>query len=303
MILASKKFSEECNDPKVDVTTLLKNIERDLIPVVKEGLTLSDRSTIESGTDLLKAELPLPPELIKGLLHKTLKGQLAGGSKSMKSWALIHLAIAVSLGTRWWDLDTTKGRVLFVNLEIPRAFFRTRIREVIVAMDIALDRTTFSVMHLRGSDLSDAKVWADVVDDIVRRGPWDLLVFDPIYKILGSRDENRATDVTQIVMSLERAAELTGAAVLYSHHFALKGSAAAKESTDRMSGSGVWMRDPDTYLAMTRHEEEDCFTIEPTLRNLPPIPPFVFGGSIRFSSVHQNSPARTTATQKTGRGR
>src|SRR6516225_8128397 len=92
--------------------------------------------------------------------------------------------------------------------------------------------------------------------------------------MLGSRDENNASDVTEILMSLERAAELTGAAVLFSHHYA-KGSATLKESTDRMSGSGVWMRDPDSYLAMTRHEEEDCFIIEPTLRNLAPIKPFV----------------------------
>ena len=85
----------------------------------------------------------------------------------------------------------------------------------------------------------------------------NLLVLDPIYKTLGSRDENNASDVTEILISLERAAELTGAAVLFSHHYA-KGSAALKESTDRMSGSGVWMRDPDSYLAMTRHEEEDA---------------------------------------------
>jgi AAA domain len=159
-------------------------------------------------------------------------------------------------------------------LEIPRAFFRERIRQVICAMKASLDPKTFSVVHLRGSDLSRPKVWDEIVAEIVKSGPWDLLVFDPVYKILGSRDENSATDVTQIVMSLERAAELTGAAVLYSHHYA-KGSAALKESTDRMSGSGVWMRDPDTYLAMTRHEVEDCFVIEPTLRNLPAVKPFV----------------------------
>lgn len=86
-------------------------------------------------------------------------------------------------------------------------------------------------------------------------------MLDPIYKMLGSRDENNASDVTEILMSLERAAELTGAAVLFSRHYA-KGSATLKESTDRMSGSGVWIRDPDSYLAMTRHEENALMNLK-----------------------------------------
>jgi regulatory protein RepA len=182
---------------------------------------------------------------------------LAGGSKTMKSWALIDLALSVSLGVSWWGFQTTKARVLFLNLEIPRPFFRERLAEVVSARKLKLDPNTLLVQHLRGFDLSRREVWERLMRDIVRRGPWDLLVLDPIYKTLGSRDENNASDVTEILISLERAAELTGAAVLFSHHYA-KGSAALKESTDRMSGSGVWMRDPDSYLAMTRHEEEDA---------------------------------------------
>jgi RecA-family ATPase len=156
-----------------------------------------------------------------------------------------------------WGFQTTKARVLFLNLEIPRPFFRERLAEVVSARKLKLDPNTLLVQHLRGFDLSRREVWERLMRDIVRRGPWDLLVLDPIYKTLGSRDENNASDVTEILISLERAAELTGAAVLFSHHYA-KGSAALKESTDRMSGSGVWMRDPDSYLAMTRHEEEDA---------------------------------------------
>jgi AAA domain len=224
--------------------------------------------------NLLEANTPLPQELIHGVLHKTLKAELAGGSKTMKSWALIDLALSFSLGVSWWGFQTTKARVLFLNLEIPRPFFRERLGEVVSARKLKLDPNTLLVQHLRGFDLSRREVWERLMRDIVRRGPWDLLVLDPIYKTLGSRDENNASDVTEILISLERAAELTGAAVLFSHHYA-KGSAALKESTDRMSGSGVWMRDPDSYLAMTRHEEEDCFTIEPTLRNLAPVKPFV----------------------------
>ena len=57
-------------------------------------------------------------------------------------------------------------------------------------------------------------------------------------------------------------------------HFA-KGNAAAKETIDRISGSGVFARDPDSLITFTKHEEEDAYTIEMVLRNLPPVKPFV----------------------------
>jgi hypothetical protein len=78
---------------------------------------------------------------------------------------------------------------------------------VVLARKLKLDPNTLLVQHLRGFDLSHGEVWERLIRDIVRRGPWDLLVLDPIYKMLGSRDENNASDVTEILMSLERAAE------------------------------------------------------------------------------------------------
>ena len=57
-------------------------------------------------------------------------------------------------------------------------------------------------------------------------------------------------------------------------HFA-KGNPLAKETIERISGSGVFARDPDSLVTFTKHEEERAFTVEMTLRNLPPVDPFV----------------------------
>jgi hypothetical protein len=51
--------------------------------------------------------------------------------------------------------------------------------------------------------------------------------------------------------------------------------AGEKESIDRIGGSGVFARDPDSILNFTQHEQPDCFTVEMTLRNHPPQNPFV----------------------------
>lgn len=37
----------------------------------------------------------------------------------------------------------------------------------------------------------------------------------------------------------------------------------------------MFARDPDSILNFTRHEENNCFTVDATLRNHPPIKPFV----------------------------
>ena len=117
--------------------------------------------------DLLVADLPKPPELVKGILHQGSKMVIGGGSKSFKTWTLLDLAVSVAAGVPWWGFETTKGRALYVNFEIQDAFFR-----------------------------------------------------------------------------------------------------------DRMSGSGVFARDPDSILMMTPHEEESVFVVDCILRNLPPIENF-----------------------------
>ena len=66
----------------------------------------------------------------------------------------------------------------------------------------------------------------------------------------------------------------SGAAVVIAHHFA-KGDSTVKSSIDRMSGAGAWARDPDSLLILTPHEEPSCFTVNATLRNLPPVDDFV----------------------------
>lgn len=44
---------------------------------------------------------------------------------------------------------------------------------------------------------------------------------------------------------------------------------------DRISGSGVFARDPDSIITMTAHEQDEAFTVDLTLRNFPPQEPFV----------------------------
>ena len=108
----------------------------------------------------------------------------------------------------------------------------------------------------------------------IRDTGYALILIDPIYKGLGSRNENDAGDIANLLNEVEQLAVKSGAAVVFGAHFS-KGNQAGKESIDRIGGSGVFAREPDVILTMTPHEDEDAHVIDLTLRALPPVQPFV----------------------------
>ena len=77
-----------------------------------------------------------------------------------------------------------------------------------------------------------------------------------------------------LMNELEKLAQSSGAAVVVAHHFA-KGDSTAEEAGDRLSGAGAWVRDPDSIVVLTPHEEPDAFTVTSILRNLPRLDDFV----------------------------
>lgn len=103
---------------------------------------------------------------------------------------------------------------------------------------------------------------------------FDLIILDPYYKISAGFDENAADQVAHVMNLVEDFSQATGAAFMFSHHFS-KGNKAEVDSIDRASGSGVFARDPDAIITMTKHDEDDCLTLEATLRNCPPLDPKV----------------------------
>ena len=111
------------------------------------------------------------------------------------------------------------------------------------------------------------------ITERVKDGGYSLIVLDPIYKCYGDVDENSAGNVAGLMNAIEALTVETGAAVAFGAHYS-KGNQAGKEAIDRISGSGVFARDPDSILNFTRHEEAEAFTIELTLRNFKPVAPF-----------------------------
>lgn len=232
-------------------------------PVVDTGLP-----PIISAANLMGQQLREPRELIQGVLHQGLKGVLAGPSKVGKTWLLLDLALSVASGIPWIHWPTTKSKVLFVNLELPPYFISNRVQSLNHHKP-GFDLGNLDLWNLRGFSCAFEEMIPRITKQILEEG-YALIIIDPIYKGLDGADENKAGDASILCNVFEKLAVDTGAAVLYAHHFS-KGKQGKKDVLDRMSGSGVFARDPDTIFAITEHEEENCYTMEMVLRNLPSI--------------------------------
>lgn len=220
----------------------------------------------------MEKKLPMPQELVEGLFHRGSKFMLGGGSKSFKTWCLLDMALSVATGSPWWGMKTQQAPVLYVNFELMREFCQERVTVVQGAKKIG-SAPDFYSWHLRGY----ARDLSDLVPHMIARAagiPFGLIVLDPIYKCLGDRDENSNGEVAGLLNEVEALAVRTNAAIAFGHHFA-KGLASNKESKDRVSGAGAWARDPDALMTMTAHDQEDCYSVECTLRNCKPKPAFV----------------------------
>lgn len=211
---------------------------------------------IESFADVCDNLPPLAPELIHGVLRKGHKMLISGPSKAGKSYALTSLAVAMAEGKEWMGYQVEQGKVLYINLEIDSRSFMRRIKDVYDAHGWKVEHpNNFRILNLRGkAEALDS--FAPKLEARIRNRGYSLVIVDPIYKVI-TGDENNASDMGKFCNLFDRISLSGECAVAYCHHHS-KGSQAGKSAIDRASGSGVFARDPDAIIDMTRLDITDA---------------------------------------------
>lgn len=220
---------------------------------------------------LIKMIVP-PLELIVGLLHQGSKMVLAGGSKSFKTWVLLDLAVSVAEGKQWLGFNTSKAKVLYINFELQDFSMYQRLNQIVQKKEMLDKPQDLHLWNLRGFATNFDEIIPRIIERVSGEG-YGLIIIDPVYKGLGDSDENSASGIGNLMNMIEKLAVEVDAAVVFGAHFS-KGNQSRKESIDRMSGSGVFARDPDTIVTMTSHDIEETYTLEFTLRNFPSVKAF-----------------------------
>lgn len=220
-----------------------------------------DLPSIETWDNLADNLPDLAPELISGVLRQGHKMLVSGPSKVGKSWLLIELARAIATGGEWIGFECRQGHVVYVNLEIDRASFLHRIKDLddhLEGMD-SQSRKNLHILNLRGHAASIAALAPRIIRKVQKMSvDVSAIIIDPLYKVMGNADENAAGDVAQFLNVFDHIAEAVGCSMVYCHHFS-KGAQDGKRSLDMASGSGVFGRDPDASLAIepVRAESDD----------------------------------------------
>lgn len=193
--------------------------------------------------------------LIDGILRQGHKMLIAGPSKAGKSFALIELTIAIAEGKQWFGWQCTKGRIMYVNLELDRPSCLHRFKDVYASLGWEPNNlSNIDIWNLRGKSLPMDKLAPKLIRRAMKKN-YIAIIIDPIYKVI-TGDENSADQMANFCNQFDKVCTELGCAVIYCHHHS-KGSQGNKRSMDRASGSGVFARDPDALLDLIELELSD----------------------------------------------
>jgi len=226
---------------------------------------------IESFVDLFHEDPPLAPVLIDGVLRQGHKLLIGGPSKAGKSFWLINLALSLSSGKPFFNFAVKASSVLYVNFEIDRPSFADRVKKTAHALGVT-NFKNLDVWNLRGKSAGIEELAPQIIRNIKTR-KYGAVILDPTYKFMGNRDENNAGDITELMNYLDQIAVQTGCSIIIASHFS-KGKQGDKNQTDRISGSGVFGRDPDAIVTLSEIKDEpNGYKMEGTLREFKPFEP------------------------------
>lgn len=144
---------------------------------------------IISATKLCASPPPTPPELIEGILHRGGKLALGGGSKSFKTWTLLEAGICVSTGL-WngWAFRPVPARSYTLTSSLLTSRLQSACRRF-----ARQSKSTFRRIFTSGTFEAMRQTQRVILPKIARRAKreeYSLIILDPLYKLLGARDEN-----------------------------------------------------------------------------------------------------------------
>jgi hypothetical protein len=172
-------------------------------------------------------------------------------------------------------LDTHQTKTLYLNFELHDDTCQDRIEKITRAMGVQIDPADdfLSAWQLR-SYVASYDILLPKITEYIRTEGFELIIFDPIVKLMGDLNENAAGDINKLMNGFEALASQSRCAIVMAGHHG-KGNASNKENIEKVRGSSVLASDPDAILNLTQKDKGSFYTVETTLRGFQPIKPFV----------------------------
>jgi len=206
--------------------------------------------------------LPSVPFYVKDWIPKRGKAFLYAPAKSGKSYLCLQLARCVGSGEPFLGLRTTRGKVLYIQLELGEEILQYRMKEETKKdYENVFVGTTFS-MKL-DNKVGQGQLWRAM--EAVKP---NVLLLDPKIKMI-TGDENESHEMLPICDFLDSLIEGFDCSMLVIDH-------AGKDLAKRGRGSNVWEGWADSYIEMkktSKHGEPLKVKIEPKFLRHASLPP------------------------------
>jgi hypothetical protein len=185
----------------------------------------------------------------------------------------MYIAVCIAAGADFWGFKTQAGKVLYLNFELPRPFFRQRLAALCDAMGIVLKPGRLHTICMRGR-AADGDLICFELRRLFAKAGYVAVIFDPVYKMQGVRNESSLGEMALLFNALEKVATEFNAAIFFANHYA-KGIQGGKEPLDRVGGSRAFAADPDVIINLTKHKLHSdnlpLYVVDFTLRCAPPV--------------------------------
>lgn len=194
--------------------------------------------------------------IIKNVIPKAQLGILFGESGSGKSFAAYDMCAAIVRGQETWNgnrIPSVKRRVLYVIAE-GVAGFRQRIKAYCHQHALKPSDIDIDVISDVTPNLLDPAQITDMIKEIKRLTPYDLIVMDTFAQVMPGANENSGEDVGKALQQCKRIHHHTGAMVLLIHH-------SGKDSSKGARGWSGLKAAADVELEVNRSGEMRSITV------------------------------------------
>lgn len=205
-----------------------------------------------SGQQLLDAAIPdLSSWIGNGILPAGELAFLTGHSGVGKTFMIVQLMSALSIGHSFNGVPTRQCRVGLVELEMPWKSVQQRVRSLHSGdyEQMAFLCSPPGALHIREATARDN------LAEFVRLHSLDVLILDPFNR-LHDDDENSGSDMGHVLEGMHELRRMTGVAILALHHVrkmpsgAAAGPASRATSLDSGRGSSRLTNDPATVMVL-----------------------------------------------------
>ena len=170
---------------------------------------------VYTAEDALQEQPPID-WIVKDFIAPGSLVMFAGEPGSKKTWALLDMAVCVSLGETWLEYETRQGVVLIVDEESGTRRLKRRIGQAIkghppLRKPPLVFTSLFAFNMTQPDDVNQLQL-------LIQEQGAQLVIIDTLADIMPGKDENAVKDVQPVFLALRKIAEVTTSAIVLIHH-------------------------------------------------------------------------------------